>query len=182
MNVSRQMSFTLTQATEIAKHQLLSCGSDEIEVQLLSEKTEEYDVGWVFYYQSAHYLETGNFSDSLVGNAPIFVSRSDGHAFFINHHRPMAESLSAYRVCGNPNAQEVPEVRLTGWRKGAPSVSAIQAVREHSTIGLVQAKSVVDSCLANQLPVVMVPSVADAKALVSALASAGFEAEVRYDG
>ncbi len=176
------MPLTLGQAIEVANHQLASRGCDGVALQLLSGKTEEFDVGWVFYYQSARYIETGDSRESVVGNAPLFVSRSDGFPCFVSYHRPLAESLAAYRACGNPNAQEVPEVCLKGWHKGALSVSAIQAVRQHSAVGLAQAKSAVESCLANQSPVVPVPSVAEARALVLALASAGFEAQVRYDG
>jgi ribosomal protein L7/L12 len=180
--VCGQLPLTFAQAIEIANRELLSLSSGGVELKLLSGKAEEFDVGWVFYYQSARYIETGDFSESVAGNAPLFVSRSDGRPFFISYHRPLAESVAAYRACGNPNAQEVPEVSLTGWRKGALAVSAIQAVRQHSAIGLAQAKSAVESCLASESSIIPVPSVAEAKALFLALASAGFEARVRYDG
>ena len=75
-----------------------------------------------------------------------------------------------------------PELCLTGWRKGAQSVAAILAIREHSALGLAQAKSAVESCLANQTPIVPVPSMAKASALIAALASAGFAAEIRHGG
>lgn len=179
---SRQVPLTLAQAIEVANRELVSRSSNGVELQVLLDKTDEFDVGWVFYYQSARYIETGNFSDSLVGNAPLLVSRSDGRPFFLSYHRPLAESLAAFRACSNPNAHEIPEVCLSGWHKGALAVSAIQAIRQHSAIGLVQAKCAVESCLANKSPVVTVPSVTEARALVFALASAGFEAKVRYVG
>lgn len=175
------MPFTFPQAIEIANRQLSSRSHDGVALQLLSDKTEEFDIGWVFYYQSASFIDNGDIRASVVGNAPLFVSSSDGLPFFLNYHRPLAESIAAYRACGNPNAQEVPEVRLTGWRKGALTVSAIQAVRQYSTVGLAQAKNAVESCLANQPIVVAVPSVAEARALVLALASIGFDSLVRYD-
>lgn len=175
------MSLTLCQAIGVANHQLAAVSADGVLLKLLSDKIEEFDVGWVFYYQSACYIETGDFNEFVVGNAPLFVSRSDGFSCFVSYQRPISESLAAYRACGNPNAQEVPEVRITGWRKGALSISAIQAIRQHAAVGLMQAKCMVESCLANQSPVVAVPSVPEARALVSALASAGFEAQVRYD-
>lgn len=175
------MPFALPQAIEIANRQLSSRSYDGVALHLLSDKTQAFDVGWVFYYQSAGFIDTGDIHASVVGNAPLFVSSSDGHPFFLNYHRSLAESIAAYRACGNPNAKEVLEVRLTGWRKGALTVSAIQAVRQHSTVGLAQAKSAVESCLANQPTVVAVQSVAEARALVDALASIGFDSLVRYD-
>ena len=176
------MALNLAQAIEVANRELFSQSSDGTKLQVLTDSTKEFDVGWVFYYQSARYVETEDFSELLVGNAPLFISRSDGHPFFVSYHRPLAESVAAYRACGNPNAQEVPAVCLTGWGKGALAVTAIQAVRQHSAVGLALAKSAVDACLANKSPVVSVRSVAEARALVVALASTGFEAHVLYDG
>ncbi|MDQ3060238.1 MAG: YrhB family protein [Pseudomonadota bacterium] len=167
---------------EIVNRELLSKSKESGELRIIKERTEEFDIGWVFYYQSARFLETGNFSNLLVGNAPFFVARSDGQIFPISYHRPINESLAAYRACGNPNAHEVPEVVLTGWKTGAAPVSAIQAIRQHSSIGLGEAKQVIDDCLASQKAVVVVNNVPDARALIASLASSGFVAESRYDG
>jgi len=175
------MALTASQATEIAERELLA-HSTAVASRILPERTQEFESGWLFYYQSARYLETERFEDSLVGNAPLFVARSDGKAFFVSYHRPIAESLAAYRSCGNPNAREIAEVRLTGWLVGAQVVSAIQAIRQHSTLGLGEAKSIVENCLANQQSVIPVPTVEEAKVLVEALAPLGFQSEVGYDG
>ena len=177
---NHRMTVTFAQAKEIARDELLSIGGGEVALQLFLNKTEEFDVGWVFYYQSARFIETGDLNEMLVGGAPLFISRLDGRLFSIDYHRPLEESLAAYRACGDLYAQEVPEVRLTGRREGALTVSAILAIRRHSTIGLAQAKNAVESCLSNQFPIVHVSSVAEAKALVFSLASAGFGAEVCY--
>ena len=62
------------------------------EVVVLKEQTMEPDFGWVFFYQSKRYLETGNFSDILAGNAPLVVTKSDGRlhvtgtAYSIEHY------------------------------------------------------------------------------------------------
>jgi ribosomal protein L7/L12 len=175
------MPFTLAQAIEVAKLEILRRSSARLELKILFESTEEFDVGWVFYYQSARYVETGNLLDCLAGNAPLFVARSDGRSFTVRVGRPLAESLAAYRACGDPNAQEIPEVDFHGWRKGAQTVTAIKAIRQHTIMGLAQAKSVVDVCLANRSSTISVPTVVEARALVAALDSAGFEARVCYD-
>ncbi|GAB7041230.1 MULTISPECIES: YrhB domain-containing protein [Catenuloplanes] len=41
---------------------------------------QEHPIGWVFYYDSAKYVRTGNFMDATVGNAPIVVERATGQA------------------------------------------------------------------------------------------------------
>ena len=176
------MSITRAEATEVANCKLRTMGASGVELQLLAGKIEEFDVGWVFFYQSARYIETGDFSDSVVGNAPLFVSRSDGRLFPVSYHRSLAESMAAYRACGNPNAQEIPEVCLCGRREGAQSVLAIQAIRQHSAVGLAHANSAVESCFEDKSPIVSVSSVAEARVLVAVLAEAGFEAQVCYDG
>jgi len=37
---------------------------------------ETIDEGWLFFYNSKEFIETGNFLSSLAGNGPIFVDRS----------------------------------------------------------------------------------------------------------
>lgn len=41
------------------------------------EKIIESDFGWIFFYNSKEFIETGNPISSLVGNGPIFV-KHDG--------------------------------------------------------------------------------------------------------
>lgn len=42
--------------------------------------THEHEVveGWLFCFQSLRYLQSGEISDALVGNGPIFVDRHTG--------------------------------------------------------------------------------------------------------
>src|SRR5689334_8822011 len=105
------MALTAVEAAEIAQKELARF--TEVPVRILSEETQEFESGWLYYYQSARYLETGRSEERLAGNAPLFVARSDGKTFFVSYLRPIAESLAAYRACGNPNGREIPEVRLT---------------------------------------------------------------------
>ncbi|MDH0863374.1 hypothetical protein [Mitsuaria sp. GD03876] len=91
---------------------------------------------------------------------------------------PQEESPAIDRACENTAAIETPVVRLTGWNKGALTVSAIQAVRRHSSLGLSSAKQLVEACLDGERPVVLTRSLETAKAMASELASFGFQAEV----
>jgi immunity protein 35 of polymorphic toxin system len=49
-----------------------------VELRRLDGHTIESDFGWVFFWQSQRFLETGNFSEQLAGNAPLIVDRRDG--------------------------------------------------------------------------------------------------------
>jgi hypothetical protein len=42
------------------------------------EKTIEFKLGWVFFYQTKEFIETGDLFQSAVGNAPIIVDNRTG--------------------------------------------------------------------------------------------------------
>jgi len=48
---------------------------DPIDCAVLEDKTIEKPWGWVFFYQSKSFIETGDFREMLGGNAPIIVNR-----------------------------------------------------------------------------------------------------------
>lgn len=50
----------------------------KIECVILEEETIEKEWGWVFFYQSKQYVETGDFRCMLGGNAPYLVNRHSG--------------------------------------------------------------------------------------------------------
>ena len=60
-------------------------------------KVIEFDVGWVYCYDSRRHYETGDFKDSLIGNAPILVDRRDGCAHYTGTARPIAQYIERYK-------------------------------------------------------------------------------------
>lgn len=54
----------------------------EMDVPLLivESKVQENADGWFFPYQSKAYLETMDINKSIMGNWPIFVTKSGGNA------------------------------------------------------------------------------------------------------
>ncbi len=50
----------------------------KVECVILEDQTIERNWGWVFFYQSKAYVETGAFQDMLGGNAPFIVNKHDG--------------------------------------------------------------------------------------------------------
>jgi hypothetical protein len=161
---------------------MVSSSRGAIEATIIDRATQEFDVGWVFFYQSSRFLETGDVQYRLAGNAPLFVSRQDGQAAFISYHRPIVESIDAYRTCGDPNALEESRIRLTGWLTGADKVSAIRMICRYSCMNLANAKEAIDRCLASSEAIVNTEDVASARKLVIALAKVGFLATVMYRG
>lgn len=70
---------------------------------ILDGETIEDDFGWLFFWQSRRYLETGNFSDILAGNAPLLVSRKDGTLHETGTAHPAEHYIENFRRCGDPN-------------------------------------------------------------------------------
>lgn len=69
---------------------------------ILDELTIEGDFGWVFFWQSNGYRETGDPLDGLVGNAPLLVSRRDGSLHETGTALPVEDYIENFRRCGNP--------------------------------------------------------------------------------
>ena len=45
--------------------------------------SEEHEFGWVYFYSSREFAETGDFQYSLVGNGPLVFNRKDGTLYAI---------------------------------------------------------------------------------------------------
>jgi immunity protein 35 of polymorphic toxin system len=73
-------------------------GSDDLllELRILNEHTIEADFGWVFFWQSQRFLETGSFSGQLSGNAPLIVDRRDGALHVTGTAHPTEHDIQQY--------------------------------------------------------------------------------------
>lgn len=74
--------------------------------------------------------------------------------------------------------EEMYEVRLSGWHKGALKVSAVEIIREHTNIGLAQAKGAVDRTLESGVTIFTFDSLTPAARFSDALNKIGFLSEV----
>jgi len=70
------------------------------------------------------------------------------------------------------------QVCVIGWRVGAQTVAAIQAIRDFSQLGLADAKGLVDRVLAGAMIVIETNSAESAQALVAALDRLKFDAQL----
>jgi len=168
------------QARALAIERLVTGECAGFPAVLIDSRTEESAAGWVYHYQSAACLQSQESQDSLVGNAPLFVPRDGSAAVFISYHRPTSESVNAFLCCGDANAMPNAEVELSGWAAGALAVSAIKTICAFSSLGLFEAKTVVEACLAGEAPRVRTREVAAARELAAALNELHFVATVTY--
>lgn len=79
---------------DFLKTPMMNSGSGEFVV--LDESTIEKPWGWIFFFQSKRYLETGNVSDKLAGNAPIFVNRNSGEPWPSGTAKKLEQYISEY--------------------------------------------------------------------------------------
>ena len=65
-------------------------------LELVPQSTQQIEQGWVFFYNSADFIRTGNMSDALAGNGPLFVS-IDGHITELPSSKPWRDALDEMR-------------------------------------------------------------------------------------
>lgn len=65
--------------------------------QLVVMDAQEHDFGWVYFYNSKEYAETGDLNLSLVGNAPVIVDRVDGKLYGTGTAKPTEHYLNEFR-------------------------------------------------------------------------------------
>jgi hypothetical protein len=69
---------------------------------VLEDDTLTRPWGWVFFYQSRRYLETGDFSSCLAGNAPIIVDARTGVATVTGTAHPVEHYIAEYERAQGP--------------------------------------------------------------------------------
>lgn len=72
------------------------CNDDSLVV--VSELTIERDYGWVFFYQSRKYLETGEFSYRLAGNGPVIFEKESGAVHHLGSHKHPDELIREFEA------------------------------------------------------------------------------------
>jgi hypothetical protein len=69
---------------------------------ILEDSTQEYDFGWIFFYDSEAFLLEGNQSARLAGNAPIIIDRMDGIIHETGTAYPLEFYIENYRQYKSP--------------------------------------------------------------------------------
>jgi hypothetical protein len=63
---------------------------------VLEIETIEKEWGWVFFYQSKKYIETGELQYMLLGNAPYIVNRKTGELVSTGTAYPIEQYIKEY--------------------------------------------------------------------------------------
>jgi len=75
-------------------------------LQILHDYTEEYDFGWVFFYNSAKYIETGDYREALVGNAPLIFNKKCREIIVTGTAHDASYYVSNYIKTGDPLSEQ----------------------------------------------------------------------------
>jgi hypothetical protein len=82
-----------SEARQIAAERVREIERDAgCKLELLDLSTVQVKQGWVFFYNSAEFIRTGNASDALAGNGPLFVAL-DGRLTELPSSKPWQRAL-----------------------------------------------------------------------------------------
>ncbi len=87
---------TFEDAVRIARRTLEHDLPTAIPLQLIPEHTIEKPYGWVFFYSSSLFIQTGEFRYAVAGNAPFLVLKSDGRVVILGTAAPTEWYLDQY--------------------------------------------------------------------------------------
>lgn len=83
-------------AKQLVQKYIAQYDNEELCLMIIDSETIEFNFGWVFFYTSKMYLETGNNIYAIVGNAPIIVDKEDGSLHITGTAAPVEEYIKKY--------------------------------------------------------------------------------------
>jgi len=152
--------------------------SPGLRLQILEDATMEFSHGWVFCYQSKAFLESGNPSDALAGNAPIIIDRRDGSLHETGTAGRLEDFIQNYEDTGNPHTEAIPALVISGWREGARKIDATRTINHSTNLGLAESKACVDNALDGISTTIEMDDFESATDLQSSLDSLGWDVSV----
>ena len=72
--------------------------SPDMELEVIDNATIEKEWGWVFFYDSAAHLRSGDFRDAIAGNASIIVNRASGELIVTGTAWPIDKYIEDYET------------------------------------------------------------------------------------
>jgi hypothetical protein len=89
---------TRERARKVAEEFIVNEGRKvELALTLIDDLTIEEDFGWVFFYNTVEFCETGDELAGLAGNAPLIVDRQTGELHVTGTAQPIGDYIELYR-------------------------------------------------------------------------------------
>lgn len=89
---------TRAQAQDLAEQHVAAFRESVPDLVLMPESTIERPFGWVFFYDSRRYIETGDSSLAVCGNAPVIVNRHTGELWVTGTAHPVERYIEEYEA------------------------------------------------------------------------------------
>ena len=86
---------TKTEALEIVSKRLRQMSPDN-DFVVVERHTIEKSFGWVFFYNSRKFVETGAFRYRLAGNGPVIVNKHSGSVDFFGSNMSPLKIIEEY--------------------------------------------------------------------------------------
>jgi len=91
---------TIEQAKRLAANYLDDLqNSNDVPIQVVGML--ETSLGWVFFYNSKEFAESGNIGSMLAGNAPFLIDLEDGSLHVFGTAEPLETYLQNYERSRN---------------------------------------------------------------------------------
>lgn len=110
------------------------------EIVVIDRLTIERPWGWVFFYNTRAFVETGELVHALVGNAPIFVERETGRVSTAGTACPLDVYLERFEATGDPHQQLGRVLNVDAVEPGAAPLAAAQQLHRELGLPLLAAK------------------------------------------
>lgn len=72
------------------------------ELVIVDKRTREEDFGWIFFYNTKQFVETGDMQWALGGNAPLIVDRELGEIHVTGTAHPLDHYIREFRRANQP--------------------------------------------------------------------------------
>jgi hypothetical protein len=80
--------------------QSLSLGDESDKLVIVRIDTRTY--GWIFFYESKKYIETGNILDCLLGSATFLITKEGQlYDYYIDPYKSFKESIQEFELKHN---------------------------------------------------------------------------------
>jgi hypothetical protein len=87
---------TKSEALEIVSKRLQQMSTTADPFVVIDKNTIEKTFGWVFFYNSSKFVETGEPRYRLAGNGPVIVNKYNASVEFFGAGRPPLELVAEY--------------------------------------------------------------------------------------
>ncbi len=87
---------TRSEAEELVRGELRREETPECPFALRESATIERPFGWVFFYNSKRFIETGDVLHALAGNCPLFVNKFTGAIRVFGTSKSVRDQIEEY--------------------------------------------------------------------------------------